>query len=61
MNLDRARKLLALATDDGTTEDERRTSAVALAKMMKDDDFLDKIQKVIDRMEKIAHNFSIKF
>jgi hypothetical protein len=53
MNLNLADKLLALATDESTTEEERRTAAVELAKMLKKDDFLTAIRKVITEWEKL--------
>ena len=47
MNLDRAEQLLALATNAGTTEDERRNAAMALCRLLKQDDFFPQIRSLI--------------
>jgi hypothetical protein len=50
MDLDRAEKLLSLATDESTTEEERRTAAVKLAALMKEADFLPAVRKLVAYM-----------
>lgn len=58
MDLDRAEQLLRLAVDPGTTEEERRTAAMALARTMHDSDFFPAVRKVVDCCETILriHN-----
>jgi hypothetical protein len=51
MDLDRAEKLLSLATDESTTEEERRTAAVKLASLMKEADFLPAVRKLVTYMD----------
>lgn len=53
MDLNRADKLLALATDDSTTEEERRTAAVKLARMMREDSFLSNIRELVSTLEQM--------
>ena len=60
VNLDRAKKLVALATDASTTEEERRSAAVALAQMMKDDDFLGKIDRLFAKTNELFKIFGIE-
>lgn len=61
MNLNRAEKLLELATDESTTEEERRTASIALAKMIKDDGFFNTVRKLIEWTDEIIalHNIKI--
>ncbi len=40
------KSLLALATNPGTTEDERRSAAVKLARLMKEEDFFGEVEKL---------------
>lgn len=58
MDLDRADKLLALSTDDSTTEEERRTAAMTLARMMKDNDFLTIVRSAADAAERVGRRLA---
>jgi len=60
MDLDRADKLLALATDASTTEEERRTAAVVLVRLMKDTEFLSHVRELIARIEKLIAFLTLK-
>ena len=47
MDMDRAERLLRLALDQGTTEEERRTAAMALARLIADSDFLPTVRNLV--------------
>ena len=53
MDLDLADKLIALATDKSTTEEERRTAAMVLVREMKEDGFIAKVRRSVEKADEI--------
>ena len=49
----KAEKLLALATNAGTTEEERRSAAMKLARMLADTEFFADYKKITDWSRKV--------
>jgi hypothetical protein len=56
-NIDRAEQLLRLAVDAGTTEEERRSAAVALAKMLHTTDFFPTVRTLLCRVQVLVDWF----
>jgi hypothetical protein len=54
VDIDLAEKLLRLAVDPNTTEDERRASAMALARMLHESQFLPTVRRLIETVESLT-------
>ena len=57
MDLDLAEKLLRLAVDASTTEEERRTAAMQLARMLHATDFLPTVRRLLSNAESMLKWF----
>jgi hypothetical protein len=51
IDFEKAKKLLALATDSGASAEERRTASVFVCRWMKETQFFENMQKLLDCSE----------
>jgi hypothetical protein len=57
MDIDLAEKLLRLAVDASTTEEERRTASMRLARMLHETEFLSTVRKLVSTVERMLQWF----
>lgn len=59
LDLDRVEKLLRLATDPGTSEEERRTAAAILANTLRDTDFFATVRRLTKSVGEVLDWFRV--